>query len=412
MAGAHDGSGGPAAKLLIAGLALAAACHAGEPALPDAGPAGAHGQWQLGARARPPAGRGLGTPEVGAVGPVGNGALASSALAGVGPNRNASAGTVQGVVQAVEVGSGRLLVHTAHGDVALRGLPQQLSRLEVGQRFRGRYQEFGIGARWLVTGSVGSSDLGRPERATGTIVAVDEVNGLVTLDERLAKPRARATFHAPGATPDVDARPGGDDLVARGGRQPLDPAGRGGRYGQSPSVNERPNGTDLPRHLRRTPAARRPERTHFVRWPGGGSWPACRQEAAMATRRKGEPPDTAQLVEQIGTGAAKVLSQELEPVTDELKRQAKVEARDLAVLAGAATAGFLAVQLTLGAAVDGLGRRIGRANVAFVLASGLTAAAWAAVRSVQRHRPRGSLRLILERLAAELASKARQPRPT
>jgi hypothetical protein len=131
----------------------------------------------------------------------------------------------------------------------------------------------------------------------------------------------------------------------------------------------------------------------------------------MGKRREGEAPDTAQLVEQVGTDAAKILGQEFEPVADELKRQAKVEAKDVAVLAAAATAGFLAVQLTLVAAVDGIGRRVGRANGALLLAGGLTAAALVAVRSVQRGRPRPSIRLILERLAAQLASRVRQPRP-
>jgi hypothetical protein len=135
------------------------------------------------------------------------------------------------------------------------------------------------------------------------------------------------------------------------------------------------------------------------------------QEAAMGTRREGTPPETGQLVEQVGTDAAKILGQELEPVADELKRQAKIEAKDVAILAMAATAGFLAMQLALVAVVDRVGRRLGRANVALVLAGGLTAAAAVAVRSVLRGRPKGSFRAILERLATELRSRVRRPHP-
>ncbi len=128
----------------------------------------------------------------------------------------------------------------------------------------------------------------------------------------------------------------------------------------------------------------------------------------MAKGRKGDPPEAAQMVEEVGVAAAKVLSREVAPVAEEVKRQAAVGAREVAVLAAAGVAGFLAVQLTLWAAVESLGRRIGRPTAALVTAGALAATAAGGLRLARRDRPRAPLRFILERLAAAFRSRAAQ----
>ena len=186
-----------ASTILLVGVTVGAACHRAGPAAPaDAGPSSPHGQWYLEQQDESGSPRQPGTPDVGIVGPVGNGAPSPSESRGIGPNRDASGGTVDGVVQKVDVPSGLLIVQTRKGAVALRGLPDQLSKLTVGEPFRGAYQTYGVGVRWLVIGPAPRATLGRPGRAAGTIEAVDEVNGIVTMDETAAKTRERRTFHA------------------------------------------------------------------------------------------------------------------------------------------------------------------------------------------------------------------------
>ncbi|HVZ86984.1 MAG TPA: hypothetical protein VHG72_08440 [Polyangia bacterium] len=175
---------------------LAAACRGPGPAAQAAGQSSSRGRWQLWAQRASEPHQQRGTPDVDVVGPVGNGAPGTSQSGGIGPNRDASAGTVDGVVQKVEVPSGRLTVQTPDGAVALRGRPEQLSRLRAGEHFVGTYQEYGVGARWLVIGSEPDIPFGHPGRATGTIVSVDEVNGTIVLDETLTNKRQRRSFHA------------------------------------------------------------------------------------------------------------------------------------------------------------------------------------------------------------------------
>lgn len=126
----------------------------------------------------------------------------------------------------------------------------------------------------------------------------------------------------------------------------------------------------------------------------------------MARRKEGEPTDTATLVQQVSSGAVKALSKEVEPVADEIKRQAALGAKAATALIVAGTAGFLAVQFALFAAVVGLGRRIGGGKAAAIVAGGMVAVSAAALRVGLKDLPTSPGRLVLERLARVLRSQA------
>ena len=126
----------------------------------------------------------------------------------------------------------------------------------------------------------------------------------------------------------------------------------------------------------------------------------------MTRRREGEPPEADELFEEVGSAAARELSREVEPVAEEIERQAALGARAAVALAVAGTAGFLAVQSLMFAAVSTTGRRIGAGKAGVVMGGALALVAGAALRVALRKLPRAPGRFILERLAHVFQARA------
>lgn len=120
------------------------------------------------------------------------------------------------------------------------------------------------------------------------------------------------------------------------------------------------------------------------------------------SKHEGEPPTVPELAAEVAAGAANALRRDVAPLEDEMKREAREAAREVAALGTTAVLGMLGLHLAVLGITDALARHMKRSSAAFVVSGALGLGAAAAAVYARRNRPVAPGRRLLERLAAAL----------